>query len=81
VAEDRDSQAVLQAYQQGLERIRELEASGRPIEPQDKRSLAEAEAKVAGNDKLKAMMKHQADYLEMMHRINEAMDEAAQANA
>lgn len=78
VAEDRDAQAVLKSYQEQIARIRELEAGKRPIEPDDKRKLADAEARVAGNDKLKNMMKHQADYLEMMHRINSAIDEASQ---
>ena len=79
VAEDKDAQAVLRNYQESVERVRSLEASGKPVEVDDKKKLQQAETAVAGNDKLKQMMKHQADYLEMMHRINSAIDEAAQA--
>ncbi|HKQ47786.1 MAG TPA: YlbF family regulator [Phycisphaerae bacterium] len=79
VSEDKAAQDVLKAYQDQVNRIREAEASGKPIEPEDKRKLMDCEAQLAGNDKLKEMMKHQADYLEMMHRINSAIDEATQA--
>lgn len=79
VAADADAQTVLKSYQEQVERLRRLEAEGKPIEVDDKHKLADAEARVAGNDKLKAMMKHQADYLEMMNRVNHAIDEAIQS--
>lgn len=79
VAEDRDAQNVLKSYQDAVTKIRRLEAQGKPIEPDDKRKAADAERQVAGNDKLKNMMKYQADYLELMHRINSAIEEASQS--
>ncbi|MBN2562985.1 MAG: YlbF family regulator [Phycisphaerae bacterium] len=78
VAEDRDAQVILKAYQEHVRKVQELQASNKPIEVEDKHKLAECEAQVAGNEKLKAMMKHQANYVEMMNRINHAMDEAVQ---
>lgn len=79
VAEDHAAQDALRAYQEHAIKIRGLEASGKPIEPDDKRKIAELERTMASNEKLKAMMKHQADYLELMHRVNAAMDEGTQA--
>jgi cell fate (sporulation/competence/biofilm development) regulator YlbF (YheA/YmcA/DUF963 family) len=79
VSEDKEAQETLKAYQTQMERIQELESTGKPIEVADKRKLADCEAAVAGNDKLKEMMKRQTDYMEMMHRINNAIDEASQA--
>lgn len=79
VAEDKDAQAILKAYQELVELVRSREAAGKPIEVDDKKKIQTAEMAIAGNDKLKKMMKHQADYLEMMHRINSAIDEASQA--
>lgn len=76
VAEDNDAQNVLREYQDQAQRVQILEHSGRPVEVADKHKLAECEMKVAGNEKLKAMMKHQANYVEMMNRINAAIDEA-----
>lgn len=81
VAGDKEAQEVLKAYQDQVNKIRQLEANGKPVEPDDKRKIMDCEAKLAGNDKLKEMMKHQADYLEMMHRINSAIDEASQGDA
>jgi cell fate (sporulation/competence/biofilm development) regulator YlbF (YheA/YmcA/DUF963 family) len=80
VAEDREAQNDLKAYQDAVTRIRTLEAQGKPIEPEDKRKAADAERQVAANEKLKAMMKFQADYLELMHRINTAIEESSQAS-
>lgn len=76
VSEDADAQGILQAYQDQILAMREKEQSGKPIEPEEKRALSESESKVAGNPLLKAMMKAQADYLEMMKRINDAIDQA-----
>jgi cell fate (sporulation/competence/biofilm development) regulator YlbF (YheA/YmcA/DUF963 family) len=78
VAADKQAQEILRAYQNHARNLHELEASGKPIEPEDKRKLADCEAAIAGNELLKQMMKHQADYLELMNLINNAIDEAAQ---
>ncbi len=79
VSDDSDAQGILQAYQDQIAAMREKERDGKPIEADEKRALVDAEAKVAGNDLLKNMMKARADYLEMMKRINDAID-AAQAS-
>ena len=81
VAKDKAAQDILKAYQDHMQHLQELEGSGKPIEVADKRKLADCESAVAGNDKLKEMMKRQADYMELMHRINNAIDEASQASA
>jgi cell fate (sporulation/competence/biofilm development) regulator YlbF (YheA/YmcA/DUF963 family) len=78
VAEDLEAQKILKAYQEQARRVQELSTAGKPIEVDDKHKLAETEAQVAGNDKLKDMLKHQADYLEMMNRINQAIDQASE---
>lgn len=78
VAADSEAQSLLREYQEQVTKIRQLEAQGSPIEVDDKHKLADCEGKVAGNDKLKAMMRHQADYIELMNNINQAMDEAMQ---
>jgi cell fate (sporulation/competence/biofilm development) regulator YlbF (YheA/YmcA/DUF963 family) len=78
VAEDKEAQTILQAYQEQVTKMQGLEESGKAIAVADKHKLAECQTHVASNDKLKAMMKTQADYLEMMHKINHAIDEATQ---
>lgn len=78
---DKDSQTILIDYQKAVDKIRQAEMSGKPIEVADKRTMSECEARVANNDLLKKMMSAQADYLEMMHRINAAIDQGAGAGA
>lgn len=78
---DQEAQDVLKAYQEAATKVAELEAAGKPIEPADKRRLVEAQGKIAGNERLKAMMKAQTDYLELMSRVHQAMDEAIEADA
>ncbi len=77
VAEDKNAQDVLKRYQQQAQKLQMLEMEGKPIEPDDKRLLADLQGRMASNDLLKNMLRHQADYLEMMKRINDAIDTAA----
>jgi cell fate (sporulation/competence/biofilm development) regulator YlbF (YheA/YmcA/DUF963 family) len=79
VAEDREAQEVLRAYQDAVDRIASLESSGKPVEPEDKRKAADAQRQAAGNAKIKEMMKQQANYLELMHRVSAAIEEASQS--
>ncbi len=78
VATDAEAQALLKKYQDQADRIHQLEQSGRPVEPEDKRRLAALQSDLAVHEKLKEMMRCQADYLDLMNRINQAIDAAAQ---
>ena len=76
VNDDTTAQTAMRAYQEIAERVQRLEYEGKPIEPADKRKLADAQAAVAGHPKLKDLSRHQADYLELMNRVNDAIEEA-----
>ncbi len=78
VAEDKEAQSIMRTYQEAVSKVRTLESQGKPIEPDDKRHAADAERAAAANEKLKNMMRYQADYMELMHRINAAIDESSQ---
>ena len=78
VAADADAQKMLRSYQEAADRLQQLEASGKPIEADDKRKLATLQSDMIGNEKLKSMMKAQADYLELMTRVQQAIDAATQ---
>ncbi|MFQ5411990.1 MAG: YlbF family regulator [Phycisphaerae bacterium] len=77
VAENEEAQGILKHFQDMTEKLRGLEQNNQPIEPEDKKALIESEAKFAGNDLLKKMISAQADYLEMMKRVNDAMEQSA----
>jgi cell fate (sporulation/competence/biofilm development) regulator YlbF (YheA/YmcA/DUF963 family) len=75
VRDDREAQDLLTGYQTQMSYIRDLEAAGRPVEPSDKQKLRDFETRMASHDKLKALMRAQTDYVDLMNRINQAMDE------
>lgn len=78
VASDADAQRILREFQEQRDRMHELEVTGQPVEPAIKRKVAALQEQVAGNDKLKAMMRTQADYLELMNRVYQAIEAAVQ---
>jgi len=68
---------LLQDYETQQHKMHELEASGRPIEPEDKRKLADLHGKVVGSPIIKDLLKAQADYLELMTLVSQHIEEAA----
>jgi len=68
---------LLQDYETQQQKVHELEASGRPIEPEDKRKLADLHSKVIGSRVIKDVLKAQADYLELMTLVSQHIEEAA----
>jgi cell fate (sporulation/competence/biofilm development) regulator YlbF (YheA/YmcA/DUF963 family) len=69
-AEARKALDDCEAYQRVLAR---KEAERRPIEPEEKHRLADLEATVHGNATLQDLARAQADYMEMMNRVNQAI--------
>jgi cell fate (sporulation/competence/biofilm development) regulator YlbF (YheA/YmcA/DUF963 family) len=73
VGEDEATRKVLEAANAQRDRLARLEAEQKPIEPADKREMERLNQAVHGNEKLQALAKAQADYLEMMNKVNEAI--------
>ena len=65
-AEDRQ---LLSDYEKAQVKVHELESKGSPIEPEDKRAVADLHAKVAGSEVIKDLLKAQADYTELMNSV------------
>ena len=72
---DEQARKLTEDYQQQIQKVGELEQSGKPVEPEDKRKLADLQQQVASNPTLKAWMKAQVDFSELMHRVNEGISE------
>ncbi len=68
---------LLEDYEAQQQKMNELAAAGRPIEPEDKRRLADLHAKVIGSRVIKDVLKAQADYLELMTVVSQRIEEAA----
>jgi hypothetical protein len=64
-------------YEAQQQKMNELAAAGRPIEPEDKRRLADLHAKVIGSRVIKDVLKAQADYVELMTAVSQRIEEAA----
>ena len=75
---DNQSQELVEDYQKQLQKIAELERVGKPIEPEDKHELTDLQQKVASNETLKCWMKAQADFSELMGKVNKAIAEPFQ---
>lgn len=76
VQDDAAAQKILKDYQQQASVIGRREAEGKPIEPEDKRKLADLQRLMAGNDVLKQMIRAQADYMDLMNQVHETIDGA-----
>lgn len=68
---------LLSDYEQQQRKMMELEATGKPIEPEDKRRLSDLHGKVIGSLVLKDLLKAQADYLELMAMVTARIEEEA----
>jgi cell fate (sporulation/competence/biofilm development) regulator YlbF (YheA/YmcA/DUF963 family) len=71
---DQAAQKLLRDYQDHANLIRRKESEGQPIEPREKHKLADLERGMASNDALKTMMRAQADYLDLMNQVHDAIE-------
>lgn len=72
---DEQARKLTEDYQQQIQKIAELEQDGKPVEPEDKRKLGDLQQQVASHPTLKAWMKSQVDFSELMHKVNEGISE------
>lgn len=81
VRDDAAAQKLLQDYQTQLNHIRRLEAERKPVEVADKHKLRDLEARMAGHEAFKNLMRTQADQVEIMAHVNRAIEEPLAALA
>jgi len=68
-----EAKKLLNTFEFAAARIHELEQQGQPIEPEDKRRMRDSEQALSRSAELQALMRAQADYIELMNEINTAM--------
>ena len=76
---DKSATDALDAYNKAAEELSRKERSGQPVEVEDKRRLRALQETVAGNASVKAFMAAQADYAELMRKMNDAIYQAIAA--
>ena len=70
VMADPEAVKIQEDLEQQLHRMHDLEAENKPIEVSDKRELARIQTQARSNPALQQLLKVQADYFEMMNRVN-----------
>jgi cell fate (sporulation/competence/biofilm development) regulator YlbF (YheA/YmcA/DUF963 family) len=68
---------LLQDYETQQHHIHSLEIAGKPIEPDDKRRLADLHGRVVGSAVIRNLLKAQADYVELMTLVSQRIEDAA----
>ena len=70
---DKEAKALEERYARAARALQEKAAAGRPLEPDEKRAEEALRRQVAAHPLLQAFLRAQADYQELMHRVNEAI--------
>lgn len=76
---DTEAQRAMTDYERHLRTLSEKQESGRPIEVDDKRKLEKLQMAVIKNPILRDMQVAQMDYLDLMRRVDEAIQGQAPA--
>ena len=70
---DAEAKKVLEQYQEQVEKMPKLADEGKPVEVEDKHELARREQVLVSNETMKQFTKAQADYSELMQKMNDAI--------
>ena len=71
--EDADAQELIKQYEQQAQQLAMKERQAQPIEPQEKQKLADLQAKIAENPKIKQWMQEQVEYVNLLRKVNETV--------
>ena len=72
-----DDKRLLSDYEKLQREFQQREQEGKPIEPDEKRALADLHAKVVGSEVVKALVKAQVDYAELMQAVSQRVEQEA----
>ena len=70
-----EARQILDDYESHQQKLGELQMANRPIEPADKRRLADLHQKVISDPVLKDLLRAQADYLELMTLVSSRIEQ------
>jgi cell fate (sporulation/competence/biofilm development) regulator YlbF (YheA/YmcA/DUF963 family) len=72
---DPAAQKTLEEFERQRRKIESLESARRPVEPEDKREMIRLSDAAHGDPKLQELVRAQADYMELMNRVNQTIQE------
>ena len=73
LGEDQPLQADLKALNELSAKIAGLEKETKPVEPDDKRKVQELRDQVTGHPRMQDLARVEADFAELMNRVNRAI--------
>jgi len=73
---DERAKELTEQLREQSEKIAKLEQEMKPIEPEDKRKLQQIQMEIASHPTLKEFSKTQADYAELMSKVNQKIQQA-----
>ena len=73
MADDEPAQQLLDAFMKQQHKIDDLMRQNKPVEVEDKGRLSELQQQVTSHEGIKQLLKAQADYTELMHKVNQAI--------
>jgi len=75
VDDDKQAQQLLKDYEAQARRIGELEASGKPVEPEDKHKLSDLQSQISSNELIKKFLQAQVEYMDVIRKVNERINQ------
>jgi len=72
---DQTARDLLASFNEQQQKMLELEANGRPIEPEDKRRMADLHARVISSILIKDLLRAEADYAELMAAVSAKIED------
>lgn len=76
VRSDAETKKILDEFEQQREKIERLEGERQPVSVEDKHEMRRLSDAVHGSAKLQALVRAQADYMELMQKVNDAIRES-----
>jgi len=73
---EQETAKLLTDYQQQADRIAQLEADKKPIEPEDKRKLQDLHDALVASDVFKKYTMAQVDYVDLMRSVNDKIQQS-----
>jgi cell fate (sporulation/competence/biofilm development) regulator YlbF (YheA/YmcA/DUF963 family) len=68
---DEAAKNIIQEYEQMASKLGQKERQGKPIEPDEKRSLMALQGKISASNSVKKWMEAQVEYLNLLRQVNE----------
>ena len=73
IAADTDAQQLLESFNKQQQKIDDLLRHNKPVEVEDKQRLLDLQQQVTSHAGLKNLVKAEADYSELMNKVNQAI--------